>query len=189
MKNILESSESLKMDYFWIMQDKRYLNTPVISNIQDIVFKRRDVIIENEKKIPSINVAFAKPQRSIEFIDILDSQLFLIRDRVKEVFAMYEPAMIFKTVCILANFTGEYANYYMPISPKIDCLSEKSMITIDRCQVKKLVLNSTKICSQSIFRVSKLETDVMIIRLDVMESLLRRKIMDFQFKKIELSDD
>lgn len=150
-----------------------------------IVLRRKDITIENEKKIAGIHVAFARPQQVIEFADILDTQLFLIRDRVKAVFEMYEPAMIFKTVCILANLTREYASYYIPICPQIDCLSEKSMITLDKSQVKRLVLDYKEVESQSIFQVAGLQTDVTIIRLDVMESLLRTQITEFQFEKIE----
>lgn len=174
------------MDYFWVRQDKRYIFTPEITNVRDIVLKRGDVAIENDKKIADVNVALASPQRKTDFVDILDSQLFLIRDRVKEVLEMYEPAMIFKMVCILSNFTGEYGNYYMPICQKVDCLSGKSVTTPDKSQVKQLVLNSNKIKSQSIFQVAGVKTDVMVIRLDVLESLLRRKITAFQFDQIEM---
>lgn len=177
------------MDYFWIRQDKRYLNTPIIVNVRDIVLKRGDVTIENEKKIANINVAFARPQKNIDFVDILDIQLFLVHERVKEIFEMYEPSMIFKVVCILANITGEYGNYYMPFIPKLDCLIEKNNNALNRSQIKELALNSRHIGSQSIFQVAGLQSEVIVIRLDVLESLLRRQISDFQFDQIEMIDN
>lgn len=59
------------MDYFWIRQDKRYLHAPVITNVHDIVLRRKDITIENEKKIADIHVAFARPQKVTEFADII----------------------------------------------------------------------------------------------------------------------
>lgn len=174
------------MDYFRISQDKRYLHAPVIMNVRDIVLKREFVSKEFEKRIADVNIAFASPEKTTDFVDILDSQLFLVCDRVKEVFKMYEPAMIFKMVCILANLTGEYGNYYMPIFQKLDCLSNQSIITPDKSQVKRLILKSDKVKSQSMFQVAGLMTDVTVIRLDVLESLLRRKIIEFHYTQVEM---
>lgn len=190
----IKGNESIKkgdkvMDYFWIRQDKRYLHTPVITNLQDIVRRRKDVTIENEKEIAEVNVAFAEPQREMDFVDILDTQLFLVSERVKEVLKMYEPSILFKTVCILDNSLGKYGNYYLPVFPKIDCLSEESVITLDKSQVKRLVLDYERVECQSMFQVAGLQTDVTVIRLDVIESLLRREIKDFQFEKIEMRAD
>lgn len=177
------------MDYFRISQDKRYLHAPVIMNVRNIVLKREFVTKEYEKRISDVNIAFASPEKTTDFVDILDSQLFLVGERVKEVIKMYEPAMIFKMVCILANLTGEYGNYYLPIFQKIDCLSEQSIITPDKSQVKRLILKPDKVKDRSMFQVAGLMTDVTVIRLDVLESLLRRKIFDFQYTKVEMEAD
>lgn len=177
------------MNFFWIRQDKRYLHTPVITNLQDIVQRRKDVLIEKEKEIADVNVAFAGSQRVMDFVDILDTQLFLVSERVKEVLKMYEPSLLFKTVCILDNTSGGYGNYHLPVFPKIDCLSKESVITLDKSQVKKLVLKYESVKHQSMFQVAGLQTDVTVIRLDVIESLLRREIENFQFEQIEMRSD
>jgi len=177
------------MDYFWIRQDRRYLHAPKLSNARDIVRRREDVTIENERMIADVSVAFVSSQETIDFVDILDTQFFLVSDRVKDVLRMYEPSLKFKMICVLDNLAGEYSNYHMPIFSPVDCLSEKSIISPDKSEVKKLVLDAQKMDFQTIFKVAGLRTDVVLVRLDVIESLLRRKIRDFQFERVKVDTD
>ena len=81
------------------------------------------------------------------------------------------------------NQTEEYARYFMPLFQEILCISDKSIITPDRSQVKRMVIKPPSDMI-SIFKVEPLITDVVIIRLDVAESLLRRKIRKFTFEMI-----
>jgi len=46
------------MDYFWIRQDRRYLHAPKLINARDIVRRREDVTLENERMIADVSVAF-----------------------------------------------------------------------------------------------------------------------------------
>ncbi len=159
------------MDYFRIRQDREYNHAPVITNLGDIVRRRLDVSIKNSSRIRDVNVAMARRCDKIDFPDILDEQLFLVSESVKTVFQMYEPGMIFKEVCI------------MPLFQEILCISDKSIITPDRSQVKRMVIKPPSDMI-SIFKAEPLITDVVIIRLDVAESLLRRKIRKFTLERI-----
>ena len=172
------------MDYFRISQDKRYLHTPVITNLNEIILRRADTSIDNASKIPNINVGFARPEDHIDFIDVLDTQMFMVLDRVKDVFRMYEPGMAFKAVCILNNKTGAYGNYHIPVLPEIDCLSSESEVSTDKSNRKRLLLKREIPNEHVIFKVKGLLTDVVVIRLDVAESLLRRKIMKYNLDRI-----
>lgn len=172
------------MDYFRISQDKRYLHTPVITNLNEIILRRADTSIGNASKIPDINVGFAKPEDHIDFIDILDSQMFMVLDRVKDVFKIYEPGMTFKAVCILNNKTGAYGNYHIPVLPEIDCLSPESEVSPDKSHINRLVLKQEVPEDHTVFKVKGLLTDVVVIRLDVAESLLRRNIKKYNLNRI-----
>lgn len=176
------------MDYFRLSQDKRYLNPPFISNLNDIVKRRSDTTYGKASIIPDINVGFAKPDNKIDFIDVLDEQIYMIKEEISTVFKMYEPALLFKSICILNNITGEYGSYQIPIFQELDCLSPNSIISPDKTYIKKLVLSKVIPEELAIFKVSNLCTDVVVIRLDVAESLLRREIVKFSLKRIERDD-
>lgn len=103
------------MEYFRISQDKRCLHPPIITNIRDIIKRRPDAAAGKGEQVADANVAFIAPQPETDFPDILDAQVFLVSDRMKEVFRMYEPSLRFKMVCVLDNIRGDYANYHIPL--------------------------------------------------------------------------
>lgn len=172
------------MEYFRIKQDRRFLNPPYITNMGEIIKRRKDVSIQNASQIEDVSVGFSNIKTSVDFIDVLDSQLFLISYNVKKVFTMYEPATIFKEICILNSCTDEYSRYFIPLLPEIECISRKSIISPDRTVVKYLALKHFQ-KNISIFKVAGLMTDIVVIRLDVAESLLRRGISKFIMEPLE----
>ena len=164
------------MEYFRIRQDHRYLHPPVITNTIDMVPGRRAVSLENSKRIPDVNILFADAPYSLDFLDVLDSQLFLVSPEESE--------MAFKEVCILNNKTEEYRLYALPLFLEMDCLAEGSIVSPDRSHVKRLCLRKDPE-APGIFKVAGLMTDVVMIRLDVAESLLRRGIQRFLLEPVE----
>ncbi len=175
------------MEYFRISQDKRYLHPPIITNIRDIIKRRSDAAAGKGEQVADANVAFIAPQPETDFPDILDAQVFLVSDRMKEVFRMYEPSLRFKMVCVLDNIRGAYANYHIPLFPEADCLSPESVVLPDKSAVRELVLCKERIGPGRIFRVAGLRTDAAVIRMDVLESLLRRGIRDFRFSRVRMA--
>lgn len=171
------------MDYFRLRQNQNYVNPPRITNIQDVVARRLDVTKENTDKINNINVVFSGNTK-VDFIDIVDEQLFLVSENVKAVFQMYEPVLEFKEICILNYQTDQYSRYFLPLFESLDCISEESSIAPDKSEVMTLVLKSLPV-EKCIFKVAGLFTDIVIIRLDVAESLLRREITRFTLERVK----
>ena len=173
------------MEYFRIRQDSRYLHAPVFSNPEEVIQRRKSISIENADQIQDVSVLFADGPHRLDFLDILDKQFFLVSMEVKKVFAMYEPSMIFKNVCILNNEMDEYGQYALPLFREPDCVAEGSEISPDRSYIKKLRIRQMD-GLDSIFKVAGLMTDAVIIRLDVAESLLRRGIRRFALERVEI---
>ncbi len=176
------------MEYFRIRQDQRYPRPPVITNITDMVPGRRGVSRENAESIPDVNVLFANAPYPLDFLDVLDSQLFLVSPEVKKVFRIYEPGMVFKEVCILNNKSEEHRLYALPLFLKMDCLAEGSIVCPDRSQVKRLCLRKDPE-APSIFKIAGLMTDIVMLRLDVAENLLRRGIRRFVLEAVEWEEE
>lgn len=173
------------MKYFRIRQDKRYLHPPHITNLEDIVKRRKDVTLQNALKTKEVTVAFSNVKSQIDFMDVLDSQLFMVSHRIREVFTMYEPALIFKEVCIINNCTDEYGRYFLPLLTELDCLSETCVVSPDRSYIKHIKLKHIN-KAPSIFKVAGLMTDIVAVRLDVVESLLRRDIRKLVIEPLDM---
>lgn len=174
------------MDYFWIKEDKSYMHTPVITNLNDIVNRRAAMSLENASNIANINVGFARSQYPLDYIDVLDSQLFLVSEEVKKVFSIYERSLQFKTVCILNNLDGSSYNYYAPLFEKVDCLPDEYKAVRNRNKLGNLIIKAGDAEDHSVFKIAGIDTDIIIIRLDVAESLLRRNIRKLTLERVQL---
>lgn len=174
------------MDYFWIKEDKTYMHTPVITNLNDIVNRRAAMSLENAINIPDINVGFARSERPLDYIDVLDGQLFLVNDGVKKVFSVYERSLQFKTVCILNNLDGSNCNYYAPLFVNVDCLPDEYKAVRNRNNLEKMIIKASSVEDYSVFKIAGIDTDIVIIRLDVAESLLRRNIRKLTLERVQL---
>lgn len=168
------------MDYFWIKQDRRYLNTPTMEGFYQ-KFRRKDFTSETADKIPERNIMYCDAKEKQEFPDVFDQQVFMVSEPVKHVFQMYEKDITYKFFCLLNNITGDYFVYYAPIIPCIHCIThikpDKSNITID--------LQATN--NTGIFRAECSDKEIIIVRLDVAESLMRRNLNGFDLKRVVLS--
>ena len=167
------------MDYFWIRQNREYLNTPVIEGFYQTM-RRKDFRPETAFKIPEKNVVFCSSRKSLDFLDILDGQVFLVSGMVKRVFEMYERGMSYKFFCCLNNVTGEYGTYYAPMIPFIDCLAK------GRAEKGRTAIWQERITDRAVFRAENPLQEMVMIRLDVAESLLRRRPKGIELERIIL---
>ncbi len=83
---------------------------------------------------------------------------------------------------LIHNQKDAYCIYYAPIFQRISCLSSESQWNRWGNRVEKCVLDREAIGDAGIFRVGGTENRIVVIRLDVAESLLRRGIMDFKLE-------
>ena len=173
------------MDYFWLRQDSRYLHLPNIRNfIRD--YRRADFTVEKAHKIAERNVVFVNSDKPLDYGDVIDKQLFLVSERVRKVFEIYEPSIFYKIFCLLDNIQGDAKLYYVPIIPVVQGTDElENFRKIYRTE-GRIILKKRFFEDRSIVRISELTYDGVIIRLDVAESLLRRGIHKLSMTRLTL---
>lgn len=176
------------MEYFRLFQDQRYLHYPEIDNFYKR-YRREYFSVASGNKIDDINVVFTPSTKNLDYIDLLDKQVILISSAVKDVFSLYDCSIFYKTFHLLNNLTGLSGLYYAPIIQEIKCLSEKSVCNLNRSVIKNIVLDFNSLKKASIFKIADINTDVLIVRLDVVESLLRRKVKGTIFEKVNLDKE
>jgi len=175
------------MDYFLLKQDEEYTNAPRLMD----VFKNMDVRninLLNAHKIEEIVIFNVKCDNETEFLDIIDRNLFLISEEMKKIIEKYDSEIIFKTIPLIDLPHGRQENYYMPIFEEIDCLSESSEFNLNKTVVKKIVLDKEKIKNKKIFKIKESSKILIVARLDVAESLLRREFKGMCLERLEIDD-
>ena len=175
------------MNYFLLKQDERYTNTPRIIDL----FKKMDVRninLLNAHKIEDIMIFKVNTSDRSEFLDILDNQLFLISKPLKEIIEKYNSGILFKTLALIDQLHNKQENYYLPIVEELDALSDKAELNLNKTVVKKLILNKEKINGKKIFKIRESSKPLIVVRLDVAESLLRRNFKGMKLERIEVEE-
>ncbi|EKQ50990.1 MULTISPECIES: hypothetical protein [unclassified Clostridium] len=173
------------MDYFLLKQDERYINIPRLENIFNKI-DVRNINLLNSHKIDDIVVFYVKADKETNFLDILNNQLFLISDEMGKILKKYDEEMILKTIPLIDKANKKQRNYYLPIFEEIEALSEKAEFNLNRTVVKKIILDKEKIQDKKIFKIKEVFKPLIVIRLDVAESLLRRNYKGISLERLQV---
>lgn len=171
------------MDYFVMQQDERYADVPVLQHI------RQKIDIRHMNRLQAHHIADTtifqvKATSETEYPDLLSDQLFLVSEPLKKLIAMYEPDCMFKHIPLMDHFNGKQTLYFLPFFEEVEALSPRSEFNADRSVIKKLVLQGEKVVKKRIFRVRESEKPLIMVRLDVAESIMRRDLVGVSLKKV-----
>lgn len=172
------------MDYYIISQDERITDFAEPTGLLKLIDK------DELRRNGSINLTedpvqvYIKEKSENEYIDFIERPVPLISDKLKQLFDNYQKDMAYRPV-VLADVKHMKQDLYWLIVPKrIDCLSEKSEFNIDET-LKRLVIDEGKVGKNRIFSIYGIIESLILINLDVVESILRRDFCGIRFKKIE----
>ena len=171
------------MIYFTLHQDKRVINAP------ELMFAKKD--LEELKTFPTPENLF-EPKvvyvrgaltKKIDYPDLIEAPVMLISEKLKPLVNQYQKNIWMRTVFLTEEQGGGQEVYYAIYVPKLRCASKQSVYSQSR-QLKEFVLNETQVGSNRIF-VAKERERKLIVRLDVAESMLRRKVNGLVFEEIK----
>ena len=173
------------MDYFLLKQDERYTNTP---RLKDVFYKIdvRNINRFDADKIDDVVIFNVNAEDRCEYTDILDKQLFLISEKLIKIVSKFDPEMIIKTFPLIDVKRNRQENYYLPILEEVNALSNKSEVGVNKTVYKKIVLNKEKIKGKKIFKIKEISKTLIVVRLDVAESILRRRPKGISLEKLEV---
>lgn len=175
------------MDYFLLKQDERYTNTPRLVDLFNKI-DVRNINLLKAHKIDDIIVFKVKVDEKSEFLDIMDNQLFLISKPMKGIIEKYDRDILFKTLALIDQLHKRQENYYLPIVEELEALSDAAELNLNKTVVKKLILNKEKIQGRKIFKIKESSKTLIVVRLDVAESLLRRNFKGIKLERVEVRE-
>ncbi|MCB2306829.1 hypothetical protein LGL08_12345 [Clostridium estertheticum] len=123
-----------------------------------------------------------------EFLDVLDSQLFLISDEIKKIIEKYDRDILFISLPLIDGLHDRQENYSLPIFEEIEALSDKSELSLDKRIIKNIILSKEKIKGKKIFRIKESTKPLIVVRLDVAESLLRRDFKGIKLERLQVEE-
>jgi len=165
--------------YYKIEQDYEVKNAPEILNLANAFF--------NKRELPkNVNVLFVKERTNVEinYPAYIDRPVLLVSDIFKKVISMYHKDYVCQTVVLTEQSSGNQNVYWHIRVPEVDCLSAKSVIGHDQL-VKKAVIDEAKAQDRSFIKISNNIQSIYVVRLDLLESALRRDLCGFTLEELE----
>jgi hypothetical protein len=135
-------------------------------------------------KLPRRIIVDIEKREEYDRVDLIDGSLFLVSDAVKNVFSLYDDDIFFKTVVLMTEDGNMQMKYNLPIFEEPECLCA-ACESDGYGALQKPVVARQKVKGKSIFKILYPNKRYIVVRLDVAESLLRRKLKGLSFTEIE----
>ena len=172
------------MRYFFIEEDKNYVNRVRVRNwtkkIPSEILYHKSYL-----KIPKRIVLEIEPNQKTDFVDVIMVPFIMVSEKIKKVMDVFEPNMQYREIVLLDKTYEKAEVYYLPVLKEIDCLGKDTVFNLDHSMIKKPVLNKSKIEDQSIFRLIEGPASSCVVRMDLLECILRREAYGFTISEPE----
>lgn len=173
------------MKYFYMKEDKKYVNRPHVINWTSKL-SLDDLYKGNYSMIPDRMILEIKPNKQLEFTDIITVPFLLVTKSIESVIELYEPNMHFKEIILLDKQFGQAKEYFLPLIKNKNVLSDKSIFTNFHTKLKEIILDEKKIDDTVIFYVDGISREAGIWRLDIIESILHRGAYGFTIDEVKV---
>lgn len=178
-----------RMKYFILKQDERYKSIPIIKGIPKEIIDPRDLYKKNYHLMPKVTRLETYNSEPINFIDIITNPILMLTEKAIDIVKIYMPKLTTRDISIIDKIGGRTQTYQIPLIPKIECLTKSNILKENRGKIEKLQLDKKRIKHQPLFYIAELKEDLVVIRLDMLESMLKRKIRGIQIQEVEVKND
>ena len=173
------------MRYFLLDLNPACTKPPrILNNFDDI--RKKDINLKNCHAIKKRVVFNVENLAGTIFTDIITQPFLLFSQRVMDITRKYAPHTVCKQTLLLDKENNMPYIYFLPILPRIDCISDKSELNNGRTKFIRPVIHADKIKDLNIFWLDKFNSDLPVITLDLAESILRRETKGINLTQVEL---
>ncbi len=140
----------------------------------------------NAHKIKEWTLLEVNMNQDTIFPDILCDPFFLVSKDIAKIVNKYEPGIKMIGVNIFSEKYRIFLPYFLPILPVINCLSVQSEFVNEDIDISRGVIIEKETFGRSLFQLAGIEAQRIVIRLDLLESILRREPVSIRLQEIEV---
>ena len=167
------------MRYFVIQQDERITDMPTPLDFHQNI-DVRNVNALRAGLVPFRTMIMVQPNEHTVFPDLICRPVMLFTREAKDVVDKYDEHIEYRQLSYLDPENKLTQLYFVPMLDIIDCLSEKSeYVNESQSSFSKVIIKREPIRDKSLFQVKNDKQRLIIIRLDLAESLLARQYKGF----------
>lgn len=173
------------MRYFTIEMDKNVTHAPYIINWMKQVPPNL-LTRHGQFSIPNRQILDLKPQKDTAFLPVLTTPFLLLSEEIYKILKIYEPNCKYRQMVLMDSKYNYAKLYYFPLLEEYDCLTDGTTYNFDKSDVLEGVLDESKIGDKCIFTLGNISSRKVVVRLDFLESILRRKaIITYQELRVK----
>ena len=169
--------------YFTMEQDRRIHNRIRFRDIDSNVCG--EFLPDEFEQIQETTVLFMQGDSDSIYPDVMDSPVYMVSDKLKQLLAAYDPEVIYRRVVLNQINEGIQKKYWLLLTEKIDGLYASSEFYPNGWD-KRIVLNQKKIGLRRVFKVQGMHAPKIFVHVDVSESILRRAFNGISFQAVEV---
>jgi hypothetical protein len=173
------------MKYFLISTEPRNSPVPQVTDWFEQI-DPRDLTPERGGNIPEWTLLSISNGAEAVFSDILSMPGFLVSPMVHDVLRLYDPYIQCKRAVLIDRLTRTSEQYFLPIFPTCDCLLPESKLNGDRSKLIHGVIDPEKVRRRPFFKIGGVSDTHIAFRLDVTESILRRRAKGIKLAELEI---
>ncbi len=125
----------------------------------------------------------------MDFVDIVTIPFFMVSEKIHNLIKIFEPNMQYKEIILLDKKNGRAEVYYLPILEEVNCLGKNTKFNLDYSVIEKPILCKEKVGDKSIFRLPEGPSGCCVVRMDLLESILRRDAYGFKIVEPEYESE
>jgi hypothetical protein len=172
------------MRYFTVQYD--YV-LPYCIQLRDFLDSTSHKVFYKEEAdtLNHITTLYVQGKEDHVYPDFFQTPVYMVSEKIKNILELYDEELIFKTV-LLTNLEAKTQElYYHMVTDHIEGLSDQTTFHKNGLE-NKIVLDFEKVKDQRVFQLKDSKKHNLFMRLDVVESLLRRNVIGLIFEEVEV---
>lgn len=134
-------------------------------------------------EMPKHSLFLVEAHQQMVFTDVITFPCFLISEKVKEILQKYDSSISYMRVIFYDQAKGKSKAYYLPFLEEIEADRKENGDSTQRA-----VSGLKGLRNRAIFKLRENNQTKIIIRLDLLESILRRETLGIGVKEISIVD-
>lgn len=164
------------MDYFILSQDRRVKNFIDNSDLKSL--KNMNILAD---RITPISIP-VNNEKDNEYGDFINGDTVIVSEKLKVLLEKYDENIFFRPIVFQDVNKRKQSLYWIAVFEELDCLSKESEFNKNGT-IKKLVINKELANGYRIFTLKGTMEKLIIITLDLAESILRRGYVGIEIKR------
>lgn len=169
------------MKYFILKEDKNYIYPSLLGWYK--VLDRKTMECKKFYEMPKHLLFYVEEHMQMIYTDIIMSPCFMVSDIVKKTIELYNPFIKYSRIILFDKKRKKSMAYYIPFLQTVDCIIKNNVYNSKKQIIQ---IEKEKVNGQVLIRVLQMNQTNILIRLDLIESILRRGAIGIGLEETEM---